>query len=426
MARSSGIVRKTTTVERLPASEADPVAYKIREGLKEYARLGPSGYVEAYFAATEGLDGAKLDVFKRLPGGFHKVGTFRIGEIDPEDVEAQLIAMWRPGTFNFRPIVGPKYYGPTSMPYQVGEQEAEGARVGGDDVAAAANAVANMALVKQLKEIKEGLTDKPKEDEGMKAAEMQMFTSMMDAANRRAEQAEQRNHELQMKLLDMASSRSTAQAAGIPDLLKLLPKEAITALLAPAEGPGWIEKAVDALREFGPAITQALLQYFQRPDMAAAARAALPERAGEAETGNPQPTGAGPSAGGGRGVPIQLNEEQQEAKKVLLECIQENDFTNAYAMLEAFPGFVPTHQGPMPIGPAFLGMIDPTVTRPRIYVIQMMALVPEFKDIMPQAEAFVKYIQERLMKDQEAALKEQAAQGRESGPRPTGRGEDER
>lgn len=430
MARA--MVRKTTTIER--DTDADPLAHAVREALTEYAKLDAAKYTEAYFAVAGTQDSSRLDVFKRVSGNMMKMGTVRVGEIEPADIESHLITCWRPGSYQLRPNIGGKYYAPSSMLYQVGEVEEGQAGPRGDDVAAAANAVANMALVKQLKEIKEGLTEKPKEDEGMKASEVSAIVDnsmrpvllMLESANRRAEAMEQRNHELQVKLLDMANSRSTAQAAGIPDLLKLLPKEAITALLSPAEGPGWVEKAVDALREFGPALTQAIMQYFQRPDAVAAGRAALPEQAGGGETGNPQPTGAGSAPGGGRQVPIQLNEEQQEAKKLMLEAIRENDFPNAYAMLEVFPGYVPTPQGPMPIGPAFLGMIDPKVTRPRVYVIQMMALVPEFRDLMPQAEAFVAYIQKRLMEDQEAAIREQREARGATGPRPTRGEEDER
>jgi len=128
-------------------------------------------------------------------------------------------------------------------------------------------------------------------------------------------------------------------------------------------------------------------------------------------------------------MPIQLSPEQIEAKNMLLDCIKTKDHANGYAMLENFPGFMPTVNGPLPIGTAVLGMIDPKVTKPRIYVIQMMQLVPELASCLTEADAFVMYIQQRLMADQEAFLNEQRAaakRGGDAGPRPTTQGEDER
>jgi hypothetical protein len=51
----------------------------------------------------------------------------------------------------------------------------------------------------------------------------------------------------------------------------------------------------------------------------------------------------------------------------------------------------------------------------------MAQLVPEFRDMLTEADAFVLYVQQRLMRDQEAFLREQR-NGKptgESGPRPT-------
>ena len=121
-------------------------------------------------------------------------------------------------------------------------------------------------------------------------------------------------------------------------------------------------------------------------------------------------------------MPIQLNEEQTEAKKLLLNCIRERDYDNAFAMLENFPGFTVTPEGPQPIGSAFLRMVNPKVTKPRVYVIALMQLLPEFKDMLPEADAFVADVQQRIMRDQEAYLAEQARRAKRDGgggPAPT-------
>jgi hypothetical protein len=269
-------------------------------------------------------------------------------------------------------------------------------------------------------------------DDGMKAADVQVMLNaalqplqtMLQSSERRAELAETRNHELQMKMMEMAQNRQVTTQGSMGELLKLLPKEALSALLAPADAPGWAEKAVDALREFGPALAQMLLEYFKpgAAAMAGGGSAALPAHVAE-----PLPTGAtAPGSGEGRGMPIQLSPEQVEAKNMLLDCIKTKDFDNGYAMLENFPGFMPTVNGPLPIGTAFLGMVDPKITKPRIYVIQMMQLVPELSACLAEADAFVAYIQQRLMADQEAYLKEQGKRtsGDTGGPRPTTREDD--
>jgi hypothetical protein len=221
-----------------------------------------------------------------------------------------------------------------------------------------------------------------------------------------------------MKMMEMASGRQQGAQSSVAELIKLLPKEALGALLSPPDAPGWAEKAVDALREFGPALVQIIMSQFKPgvvvPGMEG--RAALTEGTPGA-TGAPRPTETAETGGGGRAVPIQLNPEQMEAKKMLLDCIKERDFANAYAMIENFPGFTPTPNGPMPIGSAFLSMVDPKVTRPRIYVIQMMQLAPELSTMLDAADAFIDYVQKRLMNDQEAYLKEQNRDT--GGPRPT-------
>lgn len=435
MARERSITRKTTTVEHLPA-EGDPIAGAIRAGLAEYARLDLTGYCGAYWAAVSYYAEARLDVFKKIGGHFNKLGTLRFGEVDAEDMEPHLVTTWRAGIYQLRPIVGNKYYAPASMSFHVGEDEEPSAGSGrGSDLVGVMNSLTEMGLVKQLKELKEGLLGERKgDDEGMKAGEVKEIIAsttgpmiaMMEASERRAAAAEQRNHDLQMKLMEMAGARQQGAQGSIAELIKLLPKEALGALLAPADTPGWAEKAVDALREFGPALAQMLTDYFRPGAGAAPARAALTEGP-ESAVGAPRPTGAAEGGGGGA-VPIQLNPEQQEAKKMLLDCIRERDFGNAFAMVENFPGFTMTPQGPMPIGTAFLGLVDPKVTKPRIYVIHLMQLAPELKDMLDPADAFIAYVQERLMKDQEAFLAQQrrgGTPGDAGGPKPTIRGEED-
>lgn len=425
MAKDRDMVRKTTTVERLPAREGDPVAGQLRAGMKEFARLTMGGYADQYWATMEDTS-ARLDVFKRMGGQFMKKGELEYAQMEGSEVEGYVIASWGPGTYQLRPMIGSKYYGPVSVPYKIGDQ-------GDDDKATTARGdgveelVGKLAIAKQLKELKDGLLtgETRREDDGMKAADVQVMLNtalqplqtMLASSERRAEVAEQRSHELQMKLMEMANGRQQTAQSSIGELIKLLPKEALGALLAPADTPGWAEKAVDALREFGPVIAQTVLEYF-RPGVAAAVAAsgqpALPAPNG------PQPTETAQPGGGGRAMPIPLNPEQMEAKNLLVECIKGRDFANAYAMIENFPGFTPTAQGPMPIGGAFLSLVDPKVTKPRIYVIQMMQLVPEVKDFLPLADEFIGYVQQRLMKDQEAYLAQQAArQSGTSGPRPT-------
>lgn len=425
-----GMTRTTTTTEHLQSREGDPIAAAVREGLKEYAKLDIGGYAMLYWESVSGFEDARLDVFKKMHGHFMKVGTLQAGEVDPEDMESHVITTWQPGLFQLRPIVGFKYYAPASMGFHVGEADEKPA-ARGSDLSSAIGALAELGAVKQLKELKEGILagERPREDEGMKGADVQaMMTSaleplkmMLTSAERRAEVAEQRNHELQMKLMEMANGRQQTVQGGIGELLKLLPKESLTALLAPADTPGWAEKAVDALREFGPALAQMLVEYF-RPGAGAAGAApgtaALPPARLPQSAESQEPTSARPSSGGS--MPLTLNPEQIEAKKLFLECLQTKDFANAYGMIENFPGFTPTVNGPMPIGSAFLTMIDPTITKPRIYVIQMMQLVPELAGMLAEADAFIIYVQQRLMKDQEAYLKEQRARQRNSTePKPT-------
>lgn len=425
---SKGMTRKTTTIEHLQATDGDPIAGRLRAGMREFAKFTVSGYAEAFWACVEEPD-AKLDVFKRMGGQFMRVGSLSSGEVDPDDMEAHLISMWRAGEFQLRPMIAKRYYAPSSISYRIGEQDESVKPTGSSDLAAAVASVTELGVVRQVMEIKQALMAdmKPRtEDDGMKAADVQVMLNtaiqplqtMLASSERRAEVAEQRNHELQLKLMDMANGRQASAQGSIAELVKLMPKEALAALLSPADTPGWAEKAVDALREFGPALAQMLMEYF-KPGTAGAvtAQAALPAAA---PTG-PQPTETADSGGGGnRAVPIQLNPEQMEAKKMLVDCIRERDFPNAYAMIENFPGFTPTPNGPMPIGAAFLSMVDPKVTKPRIYVIQMMQLVPELAQMLDAADAFVSYVQKRLMDDQEAFLKEQGRRGQGGGdPRPT-------
>lgn len=431
MAKPDRVVRTTRTeVERLPAREGDPIAGRLKDGMKEFARLTIGGYAGAYWSTMDDAS-ARLDVFKRLAGQFMKKGELAYQQMDPDEVEGFIVATWGSGVFQLRPMVGNKYYSPVSMPYKIGDAGEDEKGEKGDGLE---ELVGRLAVAKQLKELREGLMlgEKKGEDDGMKAADVQVMLNtalqplqvMLQSAEQRAATAEQRNHELQMKLLDMANGRQASAQGSIAELVKLMPKEALAALLSPADTPGWAEKAVDALREFGPALAQMLMEYFKPGTAGAvAAQAALPA----ATPTGPQPTETAETGGGGsRAVPIQLNAEQMEAKKMLVDCIRERDFPNAYAMIENFPGFTPTTNGPMPIGAAFLSMVDPKVTKPRIYVIQMMQLVPELSSMLDAADAFVSYVQKRLMDDQEAFLKEQGRRGQGDGdPRPTSRGEED-
>ena len=121
-------------------------------------------------------------------------------------------------------------------------------------------------------------------------------------------------------------------------------------------------------------------------------------------------------------MPIQLNEEQKMSKGMMLDFIKAGDFPNAYAALINFPMSIPTPEGIVPFGDFLIGRIDPAV-QPRIYLPQFMAILPELKGMMPQADAFIKHIQDRIVLEDEEARRRAAAGPGSDEPRPSGAGD---
>ena len=118
-------------------------------------------------------------------------------------------------------------------------------------------------------------------------------------------------------------------------------------------------------------------------------------------------------------MPMDLNEEQQMSKVLLIDFLKQNDMANAFAVLAAFPGFAPGPQGLMPLGDFILSRIDPAADS-RVYLPQLAMLFPEVKAMQEQAVAFIKFIQRKIMADEEAMLREQHGGGQ--GPAPTKEG----
>src|SRR5512146_2260226 len=174
MAKPDRVVRTTRTeVERLPAREGDPIAGRLKDGMKEFARLTIGGYAGAYWSTMDDAS-ARLDVFKRLAGQFMKKGELAYQQMDPDEVEGFIVATWGSGVFQLRPMVGNKYYSPVSMPYKIGDAGEDEKGEKGDGLE---ELVGRLAVAKQLKELREGLMlgEKKGEDDGMKAADVQVM-----------------------------------------------------------------------------------------------------------------------------------------------------------------------------------------------------------------------------------------------------------
>lgn len=102
------------------------------------------------------------------------------------------------------------------------------------------------------------------------------------------------------------------------------------------------------------------------------------------------------------------------AKDTLVEFVRANEYHNAFAVLESFPGFLPSAQGPVPLGEAILARVDPAVP-PKVYLPMLAMIVPEVRSEPERWEPFIKWVQNKIMADDEAAARE-GSQGREAHP----------
>lgn len=117
-------------------------------------------------------------------------------------------------------------------------------------------------------------------------------------------------------------------------------------------------------------------------------------------------------------MPMELNEEQQMSKALILEFLKENDMANAYAVLANFPGFVPTPQGPVGMGEYIISRIDPAAN-PKVYLPQLVMLFPEMKSNIAVAVAFISFVQRKIMADDEAYRRDEQTRGGAQEPGPT-------
>ncbi|MGH8743851.1 MAG: hypothetical protein ACREUY_06180, partial [Burkholderiales bacterium] len=236
--------------------------------------------------------------------------------------------------------------------------------------------------------------------------DMSAFTAMLDASNRRAEQAEQRNHELVLKMMDQKTGVAAGAGPLMGELFKYLKPQHLEMLLNPAQPESnWLDTLRELAKDFAPALQMVVARLIEQSGIARPAGPPVPAMALPA-AGETPPTPPPPTAlREGSAMPLQLAPEGEYAKKLLLEYIKTADWHNALAALDTFPAFVPGPTGMMPVGPALLNAIDPTV-HARIYVGQLMLLMPEIASMTAEAEKFIEYIQKDILKNDEAARRQ--------------------
>jgi hypothetical protein len=192
-------------------------------------------------------------------------------------------------------------------------------------------------------------------------------------------------------------------------LFKYMKPEHLQALLAPQTAEtNWWDTLRDLARDFAPALQAVVVKLMEQSGVATPAMRALapaqPPVADKMSAAGPTPS----PGEGGAPMPLPLNDEQQYAKGLMLDFIKAGDWANALASLENFPGFVPSDAGPMPMGVAMISRIDPAVN-PKVYIGQLLMLMPELKGFMAQAQAFIEHIQKRILADDEAAHRQENA-----------------
>lgn len=239
--------------------------------------------------------------------------------------------------------------------------------------------------------------------QSMVTASTEPLRILLEQTGRRAEAAEARNAELVNRILD---SRTSAQAGSMPiigELLKTVKPEVWQVLMgqagAPEEGGGWLSIVRDLAQSLGPALSNFMLTAMKQQGVPV--RASQPALAPPRSPTDPQPS-ATPRGEAGAGMPLELNAEQVMARDFLVDFIKAGDHLNAFAMLDSFPGFVPVQDGAVPMGEYLIGKIDPAVN-PKIYLPQFAMLIPEIREMLPQAEAFIGYIMKRIVADGHAA-----------------------
>jgi hypothetical protein len=402
------------------------------------ASLTPSGYVDAVKRIND--PDIMLHLYKRVGlHGFSKCGAYEMHEVDPTTIEANILQSWGVGMYQLRPVYNERYYTPASVPFKVsdGSEESEtGAAPQGKDVEAViAETTRNLGNLAVAKKFKELSRDAPAEDTDVKEDRMvaliaalkpdnTVMVELLRQADARAERAERDRAEMMRTLMEQ---RSGAQAGALPilgDLLKNVKPEVWQTLLNPT-GPepagGWVELVREVAGAIGPALRD-ILPHVAPLLISNLKAAGVPVRPPALPDGSrqvQQPPAATPEPGAGGGtMPVPLTEEQEYSKTMILDFVRGNDMENAFAALAAFPGMAPGPHGPMPMGDFIISRVDPAVS-PKVYVPQLLMLFPEMKTMLPAAEAFVRYIQNKIVKDEEAALAEERRAGGASEPSPT-------
>lgn len=405
---------ETRTRERVPI-KGDAFQGAVRTVIDNPGKLAIDGFCDAVWSLDEVE--ATVDVFKMIgPGGYTKKGEITHREYDPREVEPYIISNWGPGRYQLRINLRGRYYQPSSVIYPLGEEGREGPPPADVDgaIADAAKRIGSIQSLEKLNEItspKGGGIDLAGIAALMSAMrpDNSALTASLDAANRRAEAAELRNHEMMLKMMDNRQGLAAGAGPVLGELFKYMKPEHLQALLSPATpDTNWWDTIRDLARDFAPALQAIVVKLMEQSGVATPAmRALAPAQqppADKMSVGAPSPT----PGEGGTVMPIPLNEEQQYAKGLMLEYIKGGDWGNALAALENFPGFVPSDAGPMPMGVAMISRIDPAVNA-KVYIGQLLMLMPELKAFMPQAQAFIEHIQKRILADDEESKRMSAA-----------------
>jgi hypothetical protein len=421
--------RRTTTIETT-GGPGDPIRSLLRKRMGGFMRMNPEAYCQTYWETMADNPEARLILYKRVGGIASKISEVNPGEHDPADVETWIMSEWGDGAYQFQPEVAGKLYGPSSKVFRFGEIQDEGPKRMDQDaidteIGAAMKRLGHVAALGKLKDIvgeekpparEENDEMKPDMMIALMNAQMAPLTKMLEQSEARAARAEERFE----KMLDrMMADRSRAAEGQGPLLVEALKTamskpELLNVLLngTPPPETTWLDTIRDLAKEFGPALQAILAQAMERGGLPTPA--ALPTGGGPVvRRVRPQPNGSelrptAPADTTGDGtMPMQLNEEQQMAMQLLVEFIRENDFNNAFAALEAFPGLMPVQGGAVPLGEFLIGKIDPAVNA-RIYLPQLAMLIPNFAAVQPQALAFIQYIQKRIIQDDEAAAHQSA------------------
>lgn len=425
-----GMVKRVTTeVER---KEEDPTQAALRLAIPNVVTLKIEGYITGLISA--GVPDLVIDVFKkkRSLSGLSKVGEIALGEIEANGVEPWIMQSWGPGSYQLRPSLNGRYYSPASMLFKVGEDAPEdrlppsGAATPDDvDSIIAENVkrIGHVNVMSRLATIAKEFDPKKSEGDegegGMKTAELLAMVqamnapliAMLNASEQRTARAEERADKLMERL---TTSNGVMSAVKEPLFAEILKKavdkpEALALLMGgsssaePAEEGGWSGLIKAALEQFAPMVQAYMAMQLQKAGMPSLPPAAVAAPGGEGAPLAP-PDAPTPPAQGDRRMPMELNEEQQMAKEYLLDFIKSGDLDNAFSTLEAFPGFIPTAQGPMPLGEAILSSIDPDAN-PRVYLPKLAMLLPEIiKEKMgPLMVKFISHVQDRLRKMQQEA-----------------------